>query len=109
MNELNGRMRVAAESTLGIIVARFVIPGLIFIMGTLGSVVLYGLADRISALDDSTRETAAKAIEVHEEISVLASKFDASQTIRRDEIATLRATLLDHEGRIRALERKEQP
>ena len=97
--QTNGtRLRTLADNTLALIVARYVMPA---ILGILGSLMVFYLQQNAH----STNKAIDGLISTHEAVEVLISRFDGERASRNEEITGLNKMINDHETRIRVLER----
>lgn len=118
-NGNGGRIRSLADSTVGIVIARYVVPPVVAALVGLGTFVLHNInasIDQIrsevksdtSAMWSAIQRTSDGMNATHEAVQVLIEKFANYQTARSTEQDGLNKELADHESRIRTLEHHAQ-
>ncbi len=111
----NGRFRALADSTVGIVITRYVVPPIIAALAGLATLVLHNLDASITEVRQQAKDanqTMWNAIQktneattsTHEAVEVLIQKFESYQAARSDEIGNIKGELSDHEVRLRTLE-----
>jgi hypothetical protein len=110
------KLRAAADNTWALVFARFFMPAALAAIGSLLLLVLHNVENSIIEVKQASERTSAtiwtaiqhandSAASIHESVQVLFSKFDSDQAARNSEISVIKAQLIDHEARIRVIER----
>jgi len=117
-NGNGGRIRSLSDSTIGIIIARYVVPPIIAALVGLGTLVLHNIDAAIEQIrSDSKSDTSAmwSAIQrttdgmnsTREAVEVLIEKFGNYQAAHSAENDRIKSELADHESRLRSIEHRD--
>ena len=111
-NQTNGRMANAVNSTLAVFIARFIVPALMLVVGSLGTFVLNNLLHSINGIEDTEKKqwealgaTNKEVNSVRDQATGAKNALDAAKQYQDEIVGQLRSELGDHETRIRTLER----